>query len=354
MANGRAFRYDGAVPPGEKRHFRYEVSETYLGDPVEVPVTIINGKHDGPRVFCTAAVHGDELNGVKVCQELAAKYDPAQLHGTLVVIHVVNVPGYHAQQRYIPIYDQDLNRSFPGKATSNTAERMANEIFETFIKQCDYGLDFHTSTRNRTTIYHVRADTANPEVDRLARAFGANVILSGGGDEGSLRAAATAAGVPTVTIEMGKAHRFQPVLIEKALDGVESVLAEFGVLPNATVQWPGWWRVVDPTDQKAWLRADTGGLVDMKWGPYPLVREGETICTITDHFKREEHVVAAPFTGLLVGVLENPLALPGHPLCHLVSLDEATAEEIGTEIENGEFDGYRANGTVWRAGQEQD
>jgi predicted deacylase len=349
----RPFRYDGEVAPGEKRHLRYEVSETYLGDPVEVPVTIINGEEPGPRLCCTAAIHGDELNGVKVCQEIAKRYDPGDVCGTIVVVHVVNVPGYHAQQRYLPIYDQDMNRSFPGKAGANTAERMANAIWDAFVSKCDIGLDFHTSTRNRTTMYHTRADVSNPGVERLARAFGANVILSGGGDEGSLRAAATNAGIPTVTVEMGKAHRFQPVLVEKALDGVESVLAEYD-MGDGTVDWPGWWRIVDPAAQKQWLRADQGGLVDMQWGPYPLVRAGETICTITDHFSREEHVVDAPFTGLLVGVLENPVALPGHPLCHLVGLDEETTDEIDAEIRSGEFDGYRANGSVWRAGDEQD
>ncbi|MFC7234694.1 succinylglutamate desuccinylase/aspartoacylase family protein [Halosegnis marinus] len=348
----RPFRYDGEVRPGEKRHVRYEVSETYLGDPVEVPVTVINGTEPGPRVFCTAAIHGDELNGVKVCQELARRYDPSDIAGTLVILHVANVPAYHAQQRYVPIYDLDLNRSFPGKAGANTAERTAAELWDAFLSKCDVGLDFHTSTRNRTTMYHTRADVTAPGVERLTRAFGANVVLAGGGDEGSLRAAATRAGIPTVTVEMGKAHRFQPVLIEKALDGVASVLAEYGLVEGA-VSWPGWYRVVSPEDQKKWLRADEGGLVEMQWGPYPLVREGETICTVTDHFSREEHVVAAPFTGLLVGVLENPVALPGHPLGHLVSVDEATAREIEAEIRSGEFDGYRANGGAWRAGDEQ-
>ncbi len=265
----RVFRYDGEVRPSEKRHVRFEVSETYLGDPVEVSVTIVNGSEPGPRVFCTAAVHGDELNGVKVCQELARRYDPADLAGTLVVVHVVNVPAFHAQQRYIPIYDLDLNRSFPGQdGAGNTAERMAAELWEAFLSKCDVGLDFHTSTRNRTTMFHTRADVAAPGVERLAKAFGTNVVLAGGGDEGSLRAAATRAGIPTVTVEMGKAHRFQPVLTEKALDGVASVLAEYDLIDGA-VSWPSWFRVVSPEDQKAWLRADEGGLVDMRWGPYP-------------------------------------------------------------------------------------
>lgn len=335
------FRYDAEVAPGEKRQIRYEVGETYLGDPVEIPVTIINGTHPGPTVFCTAAIHGDELNGVKVVQEVAAAYQPSDLHGTLVCIHVANIPAYQAQQRYIPIYDQDLNRSFPGKAKSNTAERMANQIYRRFIKPCDYGIDFHTSTRNRTTIYHVRADLENPAVEKLARAFGANVVLYGGGDGGSLRSTATADGIPTITVEMGRAHRFQPALIDRAIDGVENVLATFDVLPELEPETPGWSTETAADSTKTWLRADTGGLVEMQWGPYPLVHEGDPICTISNHFKTEEHVVTAPFTGLIVGTLENPVAAPGHPLCQLLKLEAETRDEIEAEIESGAFDGYR-------------
>jgi predicted deacylase len=343
----RPFRFDAEVSPGEKRHFKHEVGETYLGDPVEIPVTVINGTRDGPRVFFSAAIHGDELNGVKVVQEVADRYEPADIHGTLVCLHVLNVPGFLAQQRYIPIYDQDLNRSFPGKSHSNTAERMASAIYRTFVSQCDLGVDFHTSTRNRTTMYHVRADMGNETVSRLAHAFGANVVLSGESESGMLRSVATADGTPTITVEMGKAHRFQRPLIDRALEGVESVLAEYGVRPDQPVTWPGWRKVIDSAKEKTWLRADSGGLVDMEWGPYPLVHEGDTICTVSDHFRTEERVVTAPFTGLIVGILENPLAQPGHPLCHLVRLDEDTTRAVETEIERGDAGGYRADGLRW-------
>ena len=341
------FRYAAEVDPGEKRRIRYEVGETYLGDPIEIPITVINGEFDGPTAFFSAAIHGDELNGVKVVQEVADRYSPQGLHGILVCLHVCNVPAYEAQQRYTPIYDQDMNRSFPGRPGGNTTERMASEIYHRFVAQCDLGLDFHTSTRNRTTIYHARADLTDPDVERLARAFATNVVLYGEGDEGSLRSVATANGIPTITVEMGRAHRFQPVLIEKALEGVESVLAEYGFHPDEAVHWPGWYTTTAADSTKRWLRADTGGLVEMEWGPYPLVHEGEAICTITDHFKTEERVIAAPFDGLIVGALENPVAAPGHPLCHLLRLDEGTLAEIEREIRRGEFDGYRAHGDVW-------
>jgi hypothetical protein len=229
---------------------------------------------------------------------------------------------------------------------------MAHRVYDRFVSRCDVALDFHTSTRNRTTMYHVRANVDDPDVARLAEAFGANVILSGEGESSSLRAVASRNGTPTITVEMGKAHRFQPALVDKALDGVESVLATYDVSPEGTATEPSWRKVMGPDEEKRWLRAETGGLVEMRWGPNPLVREGETICTITDHFKHDEHVVEAPFTGLVVGVLENPVALPGHPLCHLVRISSETRAEVEREITRGEFDGYRSYGQRWMADEE--
>jgi uncharacterized protein len=338
------FEYEGGrVDPGEKRHFRYDVGETYLGDSVGVPITVINGERAGPRVFLTAAVHGDELNGVKVIQEVAAQYDPAALHGTLICIHVVNVPGYKAQTRYVPIYDLDLNRAFPGLRNGNTASRMARELYDQFIEPCDFGVDFHTSTRNRTTMYHVRADLKMPDVARLARAFGANVVLDGTGATGSIRTTATNDAIPTITVEMGRAQQFQPILIKRAVRGVRNVLSEFDALPDREPTRPAWYVTSTSETAKRWLRADVGGLVEMQWGPYPLVHEDDPICTITDHFMTDEYTVRAPFTGLIVGSRENPVALPGHPLCHIVEIDRETHDEIEHEIDSGEFDGYRVH-----------
>ena len=231
-----AFTFQGGgVAPGERQNFRYTISETYLGDAVRLPVTIINGEHPGPTVCMTAATHGDELNGVEVVREVAHGWDIdlADLHGTLVCLPVLNVPGFLYQQRYLPVYDRDLNRSFPGDPDSTGAKRMAARIFRNFVEPCDYGLDFHTSTRGRTNMLHVRADMGHDEVARLASAFASNVIISSEGPEGTLRQEATSAGTPTVTVEMGEAHRFQRGLIDEAAAGVRSVMAEHGLSVSA-------------------------------------------------------------------------------------------------------------------------
>jgi hypothetical protein len=329
---GDAFTYDGGrVDPGETQNIRYGVSETYLGDPIKIPVTIVNGEHAGPTVFLSAAAHGDELNGIEVVREVAHEWDHSDLHGTLVCLPVLNVPGFIAQQRYLPIYDRDLNRSFPGDETSTSAKRIAARIFRNFIEPCDVGLDFHTSTRGRTNMLHVRADMEDPDVARVANAFASNVIIAGEGPEGTLRQEASDAGTSTITIEMGEAHRFQRELIDEALEGVLSVFAEFGVRPAESVQWPGWRTVIGGWDEKTWLRADVGGLVEMHHDVGSLVYEDDRICTITNPFKTDSEVVEAPFTGLLVGTLENPLVYPGNPMCHLVKLDVRTRRALEHE-----------------------
>lgn len=319
------FTYDGgAVDPGETENVRFTVSETYLGDPVRIPVTVVNGAESGPTLCLTAAAHGDELNGVEVVREVAHGWDHSALRGTLVCLPVLNVPGFIAQQRYLPIYDRDLNRSFPGNESTTGAKRIAARVFRNFIEPCDIGLDFHTSTRGRSNMLHVRADVDDPAVARVAHAFASNVVIASEGPSGSLRREASAAGTPTVTVELGEAHRFQRPLIDAALGGVRSTMAEFGMTDATAVSWPGWRTVVDGADEKTWLRADEGGIVEMHADRGELVEAGEPVCTITDPFDTASSVVEAPFTGVLVGVLENPLVYPGNPLCHLVSLDEGT------------------------------
>jgi len=329
MPAAEPFTYQGGrVDPGETQDLRYTVTETYLGDPVRLPVTVVNGEHGGPTVFLSAAAHGDELNGVEVVRAVAQDWDHTDLHGTLICLPVLNVPGFIAQQRYLPVYDRDLNRSFPGKADSTGAKRMANSIFRNFVDPCDFGIDFHTSTRGRTNMLHVRGDMGEDSVARLANAFGSKVIIDKQGPSGSLRREATAAGTPAVAVEMGEAHRFQRPFIDEALRGVESVLAEFGVRETSTVRWPGWRTVVSGSDERTWLRADTGGLVETHAGAGHLVYEGDSLATITNPFKTAATTVEAPFTGLVIGVLENPVVYPGNPICHLVELDERTQRAV--------------------------
>lgn len=334
-AESQPFTYDGgSVVPGETANLRFAVGETYLGEPVRIPVTIVNGPEPGPTVFLSAAVHGDELNGIAVIREVAHQWNHEDLCGTLVCLPVLNPQGFLTQQRYLPIYDRDLNRSFPGRRSGTSAQRLAHAVWSNFVEPCDFGLDFHTSTRGRTNMFQVRADMTDPAVARLANAFGTNIVISGRGSAGMLRRVASESGIPTITLEMGEAHRFERDLIDHALDGVRSVFAEYGLRPQETVRWPGWRTVIADEDEKTWLRADAGGLVEMQRERGELVHEGELVCIVSNPFRTDDFEVRAPFTGLLVGVLSNPVVHPGNPLCHLVALDESTERIV--ELHRGE------------------
>lgn len=329
QSGGGKFDYPGGtVDPGETAHIRFPVSETYLGSSVNVPVSIINGEQSGPSMFITAAIHGDELNGIEVVRSVAREWNHEDINGTLVCIPVLNPLGFMAQQRYLPVHKRDLNRSFPGRKQSTGSKRIAHKLWMTFISKCDFGVDLHTSTRGRTNMFHVRADMNNKKTERLARALGSNVLIDTEGSEGMLRYEATTHGIPTVAIEMGEAHRFERNHIDTALEGLRSVFAEYGIHPEDTVNWPGWTTTVSGWGEKTWLRADSGGLVEMHHSAGDMVTEGSQIYTITSPFNDEKETEHAPYTGLVVGSLQNPVVYPGNPICHFAKLDETSIRII--------------------------
>jgi predicted deacylase len=120
---------------------------------------------------------------------------------------------------------------------------------------------------------------------------------------------------------MAEAHRFQRSFIDTALLGIASSFAEFGVRPAKSVYQPDLQAIIKNASERAWLRANIGGLVDMHHEVGVVVQKGEPVCIITNPLKTDSEVVKSPFTGLLVEGLKHPLVYPGNPLCQLVQLD---------------------------------
>jgi hypothetical protein len=311
---------DTIVIPGETRHIRLPVSESYVSTPVEIPLTIINGIGEGPILLVTAASHGDECNGTAIVRQLVYGVDHSNLRGVLVCAPVLNLPGFLRNERDLPD-GRDLNRNFPGKPDGNSAQRIANRIFTQIVQKCDYGVDLHTATRGRTNILQVRGDMTNTEVRRIARAYGSEIVIDEPGLSGTLRRAATESGIPTLTAEIGESQRFEKHLVASGLAGVMNVLYELGMMKGKPAP-PLFQVIVKKTE---WVRADRGGILEMIASPRALVSEGEEICTITNPFGKEVGSVRAPFTGMVVGITNYPMVAPGSPICHLVKLDKTLA-----------------------------
>ncbi len=321
MSQDTTFAIAGTkVAPGEYKETTLKVSEFYTATDVQVPVFIKRGTTDGPRLFVTAAVHGDEINGVQIVRDLVFEVRDQDIAGMLVGIPVVNRFGFVNHERYMPDR-RDLNRSFPGNPDGSAARRYAHRLFSQILSRCTHGIDLHTAGYSRTNLPQVRADTENEAVKAMARAFGTNVILHNQGRRSTLRRAATDAGVPTVLFEAGETFRFQRDVVTAGKRGVLNVMANLGMI-DTVVRKPDWQVIVKAS---SWVRAHRGGLLDVYVEPGDLVYEGDEIAAITSPFGREVGTIQSPVTGLVVGTTTLPLVNPGNPICHVAKLEKTLA-----------------------------
>jgi uncharacterized protein len=302
-----------AVPAGARSDLLLAVSESYIGDRTSIPVTVVNGERPGPVLFVTAAVHGDELNGIGIVRELLGLLEPGVIAGTLVCVPVVNVYGMMSHSRYLPDR-RDLNRFFPGSPTGSTASRIAHTLMTEVIVQADAGIDLHTATNHRMNVPQVRIGADDDEAYRLAQAFGAPVLIHGNRREGSLRDAAGAIGVPVLTYEGGEAMRFEDDVIAVGTAGVQRVMAALGMLEGAPPQ-PG--KPDVESDEAHWVRAERGGILDLHVSPGDRVAVDQSLWTLTGPFGRERSHKTSPYAGTVIGMTTSPLVNPGDAVVHI-------------------------------------
>lgn len=333
-----AFEFAGRrILPGQSAEMRLEASELYTAEPLAVPVTVVRGLRPGPTLFLTAAVHGDELNGVAIIRDLLIDQDFAELAGTLIALPVVNVPGFLHQSRTLPD-NRDLNRSFPGSSHGSFSARLAHRVFQDVIRVSDYGIDFHTAGGDRANYPHVRADLSARRVAELAAAFGTPVVIHGQGPAGALRRAAAGAGVPTIVYEAGSSRVFERRFIDQGLAGALNVLRHLGMLDGAPVATPPLRLEVR---KSTWLRASAGGILDLKVSLGEAVGRGQVISVNTNPFGRERSQLVSPAGGIVIGLTRSPLVHPGDAICHLARLRGRDVSRWREFLDNGAQSGGR-------------
>ncbi|MBI3097024.1 MAG: succinylglutamate desuccinylase/aspartoacylase family protein [Planctomycetes bacterium] len=304
-----------AVRPGTRREVFVKISETFTADPVRVSAIVIRGREPGPVLAVTAAVHGDELNGVEIVRRLAYASDLSHLRGTLILVPVLNPFAFNALSRYLPD-GKDLNRYFPGIAGGSMAARIARAVFEGLIRPCRYLIDLHTAGAGRTNLPHVRVDRTNAEARRIARAFGSEIIYDFAGDPQSLRAAAGKAGIAAILFEAGETMKFQPRPVRRGVRGIENVLRRLRMLPGR-VRRPRYQIVVKDA---GWVRAERGGILHVMVRPGDLVRRGDPLSSDSRPYDRVVSLIRAPYDGLVVSTTTLPVVTPGAPIAHVIRL----------------------------------
>jgi len=305
------------IGPGETREINLTISEFHTATPANIPITVFRGVKDGPVLFVSAAIHGDELNGVGVIRKIIDEWDITAFNGSLVCLPIVNRFGFLHHSRYLPDR-RDLNRCFPGDPSGPIASRISHILFHEVILKCTHGIDLHTASLRRSNIPHVRADMSNKEIRRMAKSFGTEIIIDHSGTQGSLRHSASISGVMTILFEAGETNRFQKKMIKKGFTGVYNVMAELGMIKRKKVA-PEYQVVVKKTE---WVRADKGGILDILKKPGEIVYKEEEVAVITNPYGKEVHTQRSPLTGLIVGITTVPLANPGSGICHVAKLNK--------------------------------
>jgi predicted deacylase len=312
---------DVTVRPGRKVQIELPFARIITGATESLPVVVINGRAAGPVVWLSAAVHGDELNGMQIIREVLRRLDAKSVRGAVIAVPIVNPLGFLLQSRYLPDR-RDLNRHFPGSPRGSTASRLAHLFMSEIVSHCSVGIDLHTATNHRINLPQLRADIDDAETLKLARAFGAPFTIKARARDGSLRQAATELGKKVLLYEAGQAHRFDEDAVDTGYLGVMRTLRKMGMIDARLPR-------VNPTTlirRTRWIRARRGGIAELKVRLGEWVEEGQTVASISDAFGNRATRVRATHTGWIIASTVRPLVNLGEALVHI-------AAEVGPDID---------------------
>ncbi len=303
----------GETAPGSVRAHWLHIINNGLGEPVRVPILVARGKHDGPVLGLTAALHGNELNGIPIIQRVIADLDLVALRGTVVGVLAANVPGVLRGERSFND-GVDLNHIAPGKPNGNNSQVYVHRLVDRVLKQFDFLIDLHTASFGRVNSYYVRADMNHAVTARLARLQMPDIIVHNPPSDYTLRGCAAGLGIPAVTCELRDPNVFQPGVIDTGTLGVQNVLYDLDMLAGEVVC-----PITDTVlcQGSFWMYTDEGGLLTVKPKVTERVKQGDTIATVRDIFGRVTKIYAAPEDAIVVGRSVNPINQTGSRIVHL-------------------------------------
>ncbi len=261
----------------------------------------------------TAALHGNELNGISVIQGTFAELDVHQLSGTVVGVLIANVPGLLNEQRNFNDA-VDLNHVAPGNANGDRSEVYIHRILDRIVAKFDYMIDLHTASFGRVNTFYVRVDMDCPESARMARLHCPDILLNNPASDYTLRGQAGALGIKAITLELRDAHRFQADVINAGVRGASNVLRDLGMLPgtpnlavNEAIQ----------CDRSFWIYTDEGGILEVLPSLGTIVAKGSEIARVKTVFGRQVRSFFAPESGVVIGKSINPINQTGSRILHL-------------------------------------
>lgn len=317
------------IKPGERKKLDITVAKLYDYTDMTLTVEVIRGLEDGPTMFVSAAMHGDEINGVEICRRLLKDKILKKIKGTLIVIPIVNIFGFNNKSRYLPDR-RDLNRSFPGSSKGSLGSRLANIFITEIVDKCTHGIDLHTGAIHRSNLPQIRASLHVKETNRLANAFGSPVVINSPIRENSLRSMVVQKDIRLLIYEGGEALRFEETVIQSGLFGVLSVMKEIKMLDELPFKRRKT-KEVFVAKSSYWLRAPEGGVLINAKKLGARVKTGDVIARVSDPFSKHEDKVIVTQSGIIIGRTELPLVNEGDALFHVATFEDSKAVEASVD-----------------------
>lgn len=309
-----AFDFAGtSIPAGRREQAELHASRLPTGSELAIPVEVLHGSRPGPTIWLSGALHGDEIVGVEIIRQVLEEIDVGSLAGTVIAVPVVNVFGFVAESRYLPDR-RDLNRSFPGSKTGSLASQIARLFLDEVVQRCDFGLDFHAGSDDRTNLPQIRGDMEDEETRRLAIAFGGPLAVHSKTIRGSLREAARKLGKRNLLFEGGEPRRFSRRAVDAGVEGRLRVLETLRMSTAEDTAPPSGTRLSWAT---RWVRAPQGGIFRMDVELGEDVQKGQVLGSISGPSGRNRIRVKASAAGMVMGHAVSPIAHRGDGLVHL-------------------------------------
>lgn len=333
LKKNKQFKIAGSIiEPGERKLVELKAASLYLQVPINIPVYIINGKKVGKRIFITAAVHGNEINGIEILRRLLILPALKTIKGTIIAVPVANIHGLVTLSRDLPDR-RDLNRAFPGSKKGSLTSRIANLFMNEIIKKCDYGIDLHTGGIHLENLPHIRINTRLPEAVKMARAFNVPIILDAKLRDGSIRQAAGSYKIPVIVYEGGEALRFDEVAIRVGMHGILNVLQDLGMIKKFKIIK----KKIKPrlSFYSSWIRSPASGIFHPMRKLGNDIDKGEKLGIITNPFSQKEIEVYSRLHGVIIGKNTLPIVNQGDALFHIAQYkNSARVASTVNELEN--------------------
>jgi uncharacterized protein len=321
-----------SIPPGKRKRVGIKASKLYDYTEMTIPVEVVRGEKEGPVLFVSAAIHGDEINGTEAIKRLLARKTMLSgIRGTLIAAPVINVLGFNQNARYLPDR-RDLNRCFPGFKLGSLGGQIAHIFMKEIVEKCTHGIDLHTGPIHRTNLPQIRASTDDPETERLALAFGVPVVLNSNLRDGSLRQAAADRDIQMLLFEGGEALRYEEKIIRSAKRGIISIMNAIGMIDQEKINFSQRKKEVFVARSSHWVRAPHSGSLRIRKWLGAMVKKDEVLGVISDTFGLGKIKVRARETGIVIGINNLPLVNNGDALFHIATFENSKIVEERLEF----------------------